>query len=210
MREIPSLVKEQTSFFPDGRDGQVWVYLIWSTAPYGTAPRRYAMPEYIEGSTRPQSVTTTLIVKDAARAIDFYKRAFGAEELMRMPGPGGQGIMHAELQIGDSVIFLMDEFTEVGTKSPQTLGGATASMYLSVADADSAFNRAVDAGAQEEMAVEDMFWGDRMGSVIDPFGYHWAIATHKEDISPEELHRRTEDFYTQMAASKDRDVKTSI
>jgi PhnB protein len=142
------------------------------------------MHEHMEESTRLHSVTATLTVRDASRAIDFYKKAFGAEELMRMPGPGGRGIMHAEIQIGDSVIFLNDEFPQMGARSPQTLGGTTGGIYLSVPDADAVFSSAVEAGAQPEMAVEDMFWGDRMGSVIDPFGHHWAIGTHKEDVSP--------------------------
>ncbi|MHB9036341.1 MAG: VOC family protein [Armatimonadota bacterium] len=158
------------------------------------------MSENIE--TRPQTVTAGLTVKDGVQAIDFYKKAFGAVELMRMPGPDGQGTMHAELQIGDSIVFLSDEFPDMYARSPQTLGGATGGIYLLVDDVDSVFKRALEAGAKEEMAVEDMFWGDRMGSLIDPFGHHWAIATHKEDVSPEALDKRAKEFYAKMAAGK--------
>jgi PhnB protein len=167
------------------------------------------MPEKSEGANCLHSLTLSLTIKDGARAIDFYKKAFGAEEVMRMPGPDGKGIMHAELKIGDSVLFLNDEFPEMGGKSPQTLGGFTGSIYLMVEDVDSVFKTAVDAGGTSEMAVEDMFWGDRMGSLIDPFGHHWSIATHKEDVSREELEKRTKEFYTQMAA-KECSVKTSV
>lgn len=118
--------------------------------------------------------------------------------------------MHAELQIGDSVLFLNDEFPEMGGKSPQTLGGTTGGIYLSVDDVDSVFKSAVEAGAQAEMAVEDMFWGDRMGSVIDPFGHHWAISTHKEDVPADELRKRTEEFYARMSEGKECDPKSSV
>jgi PhnB protein len=168
------------------------------------------MPERIEESTRTQSITVGLTVKDGAKAIDFYKRAFGANVLMNMPGPGGKGVMHAELQIGDSVIFLNDEMPDMGGKSPDTLGGATGGLYLLVDDVDSVFKTALEAGAKQEMAVEDMFWGDRMGSVIDPFGHHWAIATHKEDVPPDELRKRTDEFYAQMSCGKECDVKSSV
>lgn len=157
-----------------------------------------------------QSIIPDLTVKDAARAIEFYKKAFGAEEVMRLSDPGGQGIMHAELKIGNSVIFLSDEYPEMNTRSPQTLGGATGGIYISVEDVDSVFKKAVKAGAQVEMEVENMFWGDRMGSVIDPFGHHWSIATHKEDVSDEELKRRMDEFYAQMAAKKESDIRTSV
>jgi PhnB protein len=169
------------------------------------------MPEDVEGTGCPHAIIPTLTVKDAARVIEFYKKAFGAEELMRMPGPGGQGVMHAELQIGDSIIFLSDEFPEMGGKSPQTLGGATGGIYLSVPDVDAVFDRAIEAGAQQEMAVSDMFWGDRMGSIVDPAGHHWMLATHKEDVSPEEMKRRSEEFYKQMEArTKEEGVEASI
>lgn len=168
------------------------------------------MPERSEGSGCLHAITPTLTVKDAARAIDYYKKAFAAEEVMRMPGPGGQGIMHAELKIGDSTIFLSDEFPDMGGKSPQSLGGVTGGLYLAVTDVDTVFKTAVDAGGKEEMAVDDMFWGDRMGSLIDPFGHHWMIATHKEDVAPDEMKRRMEEFYKQMACEKESSVEASI
>jgi PhnB protein len=168
------------------------------------------MPEHIEESTCLQSIILTLTVKDAARAIDFYKKAFGAEEQMRMPGPGGKGIMHAELKIGNSVMFLNDEFPDMGSRSPQTLGGTTGGIYLSVPDVDAVYHMALEAGANEEMAVEDMFWGDRMGSLIDPFGHHWAIATHKEEVSLEEMRRRTEEFYARMCNENECEIEASI
>jgi PhnB protein len=160
------------------------------------------MPEQTKEPTCPQSIIPTLTVDDGARAIDFYKKAFDAEELMRMPGPGGKGIMHAELKIGGSVFFLNDGFPGMGPQSPPTLGGVTGGYYLSVADADATFKKALDAGAKQEMAVEDTFWGDRMGSIIDPSGHHWQIATHKEDLSQEEMMRRGEEFFAKMAAGK--------
>jgi len=135
------------------------------------------------------TVTPSLTVRGAARAIEFYKQAFGAKETMRMPGPEGK-IMHAELKIGDSVVMLNDEFPDMGTRSPESLGGSPASLFLYVEDVDAAFDRAVKAGAQVAMPVQDMFWGDRFGRVIDPFGHGWAMATHKEDLTPEEIARR--------------------
>jgi PhnB protein len=168
------------------------------------------MPENMEGQVYSQSLIAGLTVKDAAKAIDFYKRAFGAEEIMRMPGPGDKGIMHAELKIGNSFLFLTDEFPQMGNKSPQTLGGTTSGLYLLVGDVDTVFDTAVAAGATSEMAVEDMFWGDRTGSVIDPFGHHWMIATHKEDVSPEEMKKRGEEFYARMAAKECGEVQASV
>lgn len=168
------------------------------------------MPEKFEGPAYRQSITPTLTVKDAALAIDFYKKAFGAEEVMRMAGPGGKGIMHAELRIGDSAFFLSEEFAGMSEKSPQTLGGITGGTYLLVADADAVFKRAVEAGAHAEMPVEDMFWGDRMGSIVDPSGHHWAIATHKEDIPPEELKKRSDEFFAKMGADSECQVASSV
>ena len=135
------------------------------------------------------SITPYLIVKGAAAAIDFYKRAFGATELVRMPGPDGK-VGHAELKIGDSPIMLADEVQEMGAVSPQTLGGSPVSILLYVEDVDAVFNRAISAGAKSVRPVEDKFYGDRMGSLADPFGHHWHIGTHKEDLSPEELQKR--------------------
>jgi PhnB protein len=137
-----------------------------------------------------RTVTPYLTVKGAARAIDFYKRAFGAEELERMTGPDGQSVVHGEIRIGDSVVMLSDELPGTGNHSPQTLGGTTASIFLYVPDVDVAFQRAVDAGAKATMPPADMFWGDRFGKLVDPFGHAWGMATHKEDLSPEEIRRR--------------------
>ena len=138
------------------------------------------------------TVTPYLVVKDAAAAIDFYQKAFGAEDLVRMPGPGG-GIMHAELRIGNSMIFMSEECVERGVKSPLTLGGAGVSIHLYVPDVDAAFQRAVAAGAQVIMPPMNMFWGDRFSKVSDPFGHHWSIATHVEEVPPEEMPKRMEE-----------------
>ncbi len=117
------------------------------------------------------TVTPGLIVKNAAEAINFYKRALGAEELMRMPGPDGKGIMHAEIKIGDSIIFVSDESPHSNVKSPQSIGGSTVALNVYVPDVDAAFQKAIDAGGKETMPVADQFWGDRYGTFVDPFGY---------------------------------------
>lgn len=135
------------------------------------------------------TATPYLIVRDAAGAIDFYGRAFGAKEILRMPRPDGK-IAHAEIQIGDSRIMLGDESPEMGSRSPQTLKGTTVGVFLYVQDVDSVFKRALGAGAKELMPVADMFWGDRFGKLADPFGHEWQIATHKEDVAPEEMGKR--------------------
>ena len=144
------------------------------------------------------TVTAALTVNDAAAAIEFYKKALGAEEIRRMPTPDGK-IGHAELKIGDSIIFLSDEFPQMGHKSPKTLGGASGSIYLYVEDVDGAFKRATDAGATTKMPVTDMFWGDRYGQVTDPFGHNWGLSTHVEDVAPEEMERRAKEWAQQMA-----------
>jgi uncharacterized glyoxalase superfamily protein PhnB len=136
------------------------------------------------------TVTPYLTVKGAAQAIDFYTRALGAKEVERMTGPDGKSIMHAEIRIGDSVVMLSDEFPQMGARSPQTLGGTTGSIFLYVTDVDTAFKRALDAGAKALMPPTDMFWGDRFGKFADPFGHEWGMATHKEDLSPEEIRKR--------------------
>lgn len=135
------------------------------------------------------SVTPYLIIKNAADAIDFYKSAFGAIELFRMPQPDGK-IGHAEIKIGDSPIMLADEFPEMKYVSPQTLGGSPVSLMIYVEDVDTVFKRAIDAGASEQKPVQDQFYGDRSGSLTDPFGHVWHIATHKEDVAPEEMEKR--------------------
>lgn len=136
-----------------------------------------------------RTVTPYLVVSGAASALDFYVRAFGAKEVYRMPGPGGK-IMHAELEIGDSKLMLSDEMPEMGGKSPATLKGSPVSVFLYVEDVDKVFKQAVSAGAKEKMPVSNMFWGDRYGAVIDPFGHEWQIATHVEDLTPEEIGKR--------------------
>src|SRR5688572_16457105 len=125
------------------------------------------------------SVTPYLIVDGAAKAIDFYKKAFGATELMRMDQPGGK-VGHAEIQIGNSRIMLADEFPDMGARGPSALGGSPVSMMLYVEDVDTRFKQAIAAGAIERRAVQDQFYGDRSGTLVDPFGHTWTIGTHKE------------------------------
>src|SRR6266545_2642412 len=135
------------------------------------------------------TVTAYLTLDDCARAIDFYQKAFGAQEIMRMNGPAGK-IGHAEIKIGDSVVMLSDEMPGGGNRAPKSLGGTTAGIFLYVTDVDAAFKQAVDAGAKADMQPADMFWGDRFGRLTDPFGHSWSIATHKEDVAPEEMRKR--------------------
>ena len=135
------------------------------------------------------TVTPYLVVDDASKAIDFYKRAFDAKEKSRMEGPSGK-IGHAELQIGDSMIMLADENPQMEAKAPRSLNGTTAGLFIYVKDVDAAFNRAVSAGAKVTTPVADMFWGDRYGKLTDPFGHSWSLATHKEDVAPEEMKKR--------------------
>lgn len=132
------------------------------------------------------SITPHLTCAGAAEAIEFYKKAFGAVEMGRMAGPGGK-LMHAQLRIGDSPIMLVDEFPEWGGKGPKALGGTPVAIHLYVPDADAVFTTAVAAGATVKMEMADMFWGDRYGVVIDPFGHMWSIATHIKDMTPEEM-----------------------
>ncbi|HEV8606780.1 MAG TPA: VOC family protein [Tepidisphaeraceae bacterium] len=135
------------------------------------------------------TVTPYLYVNNAAGALDFYKKAFSAEELMRFPGPGGK-VMHCEFRIGDSIIMMADEFPEMGVKGPQAYGGSPVSLGLYVTDVDARFNQAVAAGAKVVRPLKDQFYGDRSGTLTDPFGHTWTIATHKEDVLPEEMNRR--------------------
>lgn len=144
------------------------------------------------------TITPSLVCRNAAKAIEFYKQVFGAQEQMRMPGPGGK-IMHCELKIGDSMLFLSDEFPEMGAVAPESSGGRSSYLFLYVEDVDAVFNRAVTTGARVEMPVMDMFWGDRYGKITDPFGHQWGVATHKEDVTPEELKRRSEAFSAKAA-----------
>ncbi len=148
------------------------------------------------------AVTPYLTVKDAQQAIEFYKRAFGARERMRMPAPDGK-VVHAELQIADSIIMLGEECPEHGGVSPQTLEGSPVTLALYVQDVDEVFNRAVNAGATVKEPVGDKFWGDRSGSLTDPFGHKWMLLTHIEDVPPQEMQKRmTEAFSTASAANK--------
>ena len=141
------------------------------------------------------TVTPGLIVKDGLKAIEFYKTAFGAKELGVSTGPDGKGVMHAELQIGDSKVYLGDEMPDMGALSPQTLGGSPVSLNLYVEDCDAVIAKAVAAGAKVTMPAADMFWGDRYGKITDPFGHNWGVATHIEDVSKEEMDRRMMDWF---------------
>ena len=145
-----------------------------------------------------RTITPNLVCKNAARAIEFYKTAFGATEHRRAPGPNGE-IMHAELQIGDSVFFVNDSMSKTPVPSPGE--GVSNPMYipLYVPNADNLFDRAVKAGARVDMPIQDMFWGDRYGKVTDPFGQQWGIATHIEDVAPEEMKKRQDSFFAKAA-----------
>ncbi|HEX3157421.1 MAG TPA: VOC family protein [Gemmatimonadaceae bacterium] len=145
------------------------------------------------------SITPSIIVRDAPGAIEFYKRAFGAEEVSRMLGPGG-AIMHAEIRIGDSLVMLGEENVDWGMLSPLSTKGNPSSLHLYVPDVDAAFARALDAGATVRYPLEDAFWGDRYGKVTDPYGHEWGIATHVKDMSPEEMERAGAEWMAQMAA----------
>jgi PhnB protein len=147
------------------------------------------------------TVTPSLIVRNAADAIEFYKKALGAQELMRMTGPDGK-IGHAELKIGDSIVFLGEEMPSMGSKSPQTLGAATGGLYLYVEDVDQWFQRAIQAGGKEKMPVTDMFWGDRYGQFADPFGYIWGLSTRVYDMTEEEIAEGQKAFFAQMAQAQ--------
>ena len=135
------------------------------------------------------NVTPYMIIDGAARALDYYKRVFGATERMRMPGPDGK-IGHAEISIGDSMIMLADEHPEMGARSPRAFGGAAVSIMLYVNDVDETVKTAVAEGAKVLQPVEDKFYGDRTGTIEDPFGHHWHVGTHKEDVPPDEMKRR--------------------
>ncbi|HWR49586.1 MAG TPA: VOC family protein [Bryobacteraceae bacterium] len=151
-------------------------------------------------SWKPQqshSVTPYITVDNAAAAIDYYKRVFRAEEISRMANPDGK-VMHAEIRIGDSILMISDEFPQGDTRSPKTLGGTAVSLYVYFPDVDATFNAAVQAGGQAIMSPTDMFWGDRWALVKDPFGHSWGLATHKEDVTPDEMGRRAAEFAKTM------------
>ncbi len=143
------------------------------------------------------TITPHIVVKDASKAIEFYKNAFGAEEIARMPMPDGSKLMHAEIKIGNSMLMLADEFPEMNCLSPASVGNTSVTIHLYVEDADAAFNRAVEAGATVRMPVADMFWGDRYGMLTDPFGHSWSIATHKSEPTPEEMQAAAEKAFSQ-------------
>lgn len=145
------------------------------------------------------TITPCLMVRGADRAIEFYKKAFGAELLDRMTGPDGRSVVHAQLRIGDSFLFLGDEIPGMGGGSPEKAGSCS-SLHLYVEDVDAAFDRAVGAGAKVRMPVADMFWGDRYGKVVDPFGVEWGLGTHKRDLTPEEIRKGGEEFFKTMGS----------
>ena len=150
------------------------------------------------------TVTPHLTVRDAAKAIAFYKAAFGAQERNCLTAPDGR-VVHAELKFGDSIVFLADEFPGMpgGTVAPETVGGRrTGGINLYVEDADTLFEQAVRAGATPVMPVADQFWGDRHGAVLDPFGQLWSVSTHKEDLTEQEIERRSQEFFARMAAQQ--------
>ena len=143
------------------------------------------------------TITPHLSVREASKAVEFYKKAFGAEVLAVHYTPNGK-VMHAQLKVGDSHFMLADEFPE-GTPAPPTLGGSPVVLNLYAEDIDSLFSQAVAAGAKVTMPLADMFWGDRYGQIVDPFGHHWALGAHQEDIPPEEMERRGRAFFAEMA-----------
>ena len=144
------------------------------------------------------TATPYLTVNDGNGALEFYKRALGAREVMRMAAPGGK-IGHAEIRIGDSHIMLSDEFPGTSTKAPTSLGGTTGSIMLYLPNVDAAFKKAIDAGCKSIMAPTDMFWGDRFGKLEDPYGNQWAMATHKEDVPPKQMAERAKASMAAMA-----------
>jgi uncharacterized glyoxalase superfamily protein PhnB len=157
------------------------------------------------------AITPHLVIKGASEAIDFYKRAFGAEEIFRMPFPGSNGTVklgHAELRIGDSKLFLADEFPDYGSVGPGNTSPVTIHLY--VTDADATFARAVEAGATVSMPPADMFWGDRFGKLIDPFGHHWSIAEHVEDLTPAQIEERMAAFKGQPCEQAARPETTAV
>lgn len=148
------------------------------------------------------TLTPNLVMRDCAKAIEFYKRALGAQEVARMPAPDGKSIWHAELRIGDSIIFMNDEMPGMGRAAPTADAPVPVTMWLYVPDCDAAFRRAVDAGAKSTMEPADMFWGDRCAGVADPFGYVWSFATHQKDMTDAELRRAGEEFARSMQAQR--------
>jgi PhnB protein len=160
------------------------------------------------GQVRPipegyHTLSAYLTVDNGARAIEFYKQAFGAQEKFRMDTPQGK-LAHAELKIGDSMFMLSEEMPGSTCRSPNSLNGTTVNIFLYVNDVDSVFQKAVSAGGKVDTQVQDMFWGDRYGKLTDPFGHSWSIATHKEDVAPEEMKKRAQEAMAKMAAQSKR------
>lgn len=145
------------------------------------------------------SVSPMFMFRDARKAIDFYKRAFGATERYAMPGPDGKGVMHAEMMIGNSIIMMGEEHPNESCRSAETIGGSPVSFYLYLENVDEAFGRAVAAGATVRMPLDEMFWGDRAGTVQDPFGYSWTLASHTRDLTQEEIREGAAEFFARMA-----------
>jgi PhnB protein len=146
------------------------------------------------------NITPYLFVRGATSAIDFYKTVFGATETVRMPGPDGR-IMHAEVKIGDSIVMLADENPSTGVMSPQTIGGYSVGLHVYVENVDAVVQKAVENGAKPLRPIKNQFYGDRSGSLLDPFGHMWSVATHVEDVSPDELHKRMKTAMSQAAGS---------
>lgn len=147
------------------------------------------------------TVTPNLVIRDCAKAIEFYTRALGAQEVSRFPAPDGKSVWHAELRIGDSIVFMNDEMPGMGRSAPTADAPVPVTMWLYVPDCDAAFRRAVDAGAKPTMQPDDMFWGDRVASIADPYGYLWSFATHQKDLTVEEMRRAGEEFARSMRAA---------
>lgn len=145
-----------------------------------------------------QSVTPMIMLRDARKAIEFYKKAFGAVERYVMPGPDGKGVMHAEILIGDSIIMMGEESPNEPCKSAETAGGSPVSFYIYLEDVDKAFQKALDAGCVVRMPVQEMFWGDRFGSLNDPFGYNWSLATHTRDLTDQEIQEGARAMFAKM------------
>lgn len=143
------------------------------------------------------SVTPSLVVNNAGEAIEFYKKAFNANEIYKFPTPDGK-ILHAMIQIGDSFVMMSDEFPTLGMNSPTTIGGTAVTLHLYVEDSDKFFKQAVESGAVVTMPLMDTFWGDRFGTVMDPYGHSWAIATHKIDMTPEGLRKAGEEYFASL------------
>jgi len=148
------------------------------------------------------TATPTITVREAANAIEFYKKAFDAQEIFRFPSPDGKTIMHAEIKIGNSIIMLNDEMPQMNCNSPQSIGGTGSSIFLYVNDADTTFNKAVSNGAKPFTPLMDAFWGDRFGSIQDPFGHVWSIATHKKDMTPEEIKKAGQEAFKNCTSDK--------